>query len=574
MPEGHEHREPPPGIRTLPAAGDPQAAEQLVRQAIEREPERSDHWNQLGRVLQSTGRLGEALQAYGTAAETDRADVISRVRIGHLFRQMSFPDDAIPWYAEALALRPDDLILQLNHALVLPVVAESDEQLERLCRRSLEQLDRLERSRPAARLGSHPFHPHLYNLIYRDDDHRKAMESYGRLFRNVIPQPAASNGGRPSSGTAAALDRAAASGSRPRIGFLSGFFRHHTNSSAFEGWIRHLDRSRFQLVLIHLHDSRHDPVQARLDAAAEEVITLPANLGEAQRQLLHLQLDLLFFTDIGMHPMVTLLSCRRYAPVQVTGWGVPQTSGLASIDAYISGSLVEPDAAQQHYSETLVTVPGLPCCYLSDQFRDQPGEGDVVPLPRDVPLIGCPQSLWKLPPGFDAWLEQIAQRVPEARFVFIQADISSYSQIFMERLQRSAPCVSARAILLPRMERGSFLALVEQIDLLLDPPNFSSGIMAFDALYTGTPIVAMEGAFLRSRFVAGIYRQIGLENAPVARDRDHYVALAVQLLQQPDALQQMTTLIRHLARRHLYDRVEGLRAFEDFALDAIGRAAS
>lgn len=543
--------------QALLQAGDWRGAEQQLLQAVDRNPDWAEAWNQLGRFLRSAGRLGDALQAHGHAAALDPADVVSRVQIGHLFRQMSFPDDAISWYQQAVDLRPNDLILQLNHALVLPVVAESTEQMQRLRQRGLEQLERLPQMGVRFELGQDSFLPHTYHLIYQGYDNRNLLETYGRLLRSVVPRPAEP------------VRRAPPEGLIRRVGFLSGYFYQHTNSRAFEGWIRHLDRSRFRLVLIHLHDSKRDAIRSRLDGVADQVVNLAGDLRVAQKQLLDLRLDLLFFTDIGMHPMITLLSCCRYAPVQVTGWGVPQTSGMPCLDAYISGDLVEPEAAQLQYSEKLIQVPGLPCCYLSDHLQYQAKSREFFFLPVNSQLIGCLQSLWKLSPEFDSYLECIAQRVPEAWFIFIAADVSSYNQIFLERLQTSAPTVRQMMIMLQRMEREDFIALVEQLDLLLDPPNFSSGILMFDTLHTGTPIVATEGPFLRSRFVAGAYRQMGLEQPPIARDKDHYIEIAVQLLNNPDLRQILRGQIRERAKAHLYDRLEGLRAFEEFAIHAI-----
>lgn len=547
-------------IEALLNCGDSQGAEALLAEALSDDSALAADWNQLGDLLRWRGCLGQALQAYGHAAASDPSDVFSRAQIGHLFRLMSFPDDAIDWYRQAVELQPHNLILQLNHALVLPVVAESLEQMQRLRQRALENLQQLASTAACLELSRHYFLPHLYPLIYHGCHTKQQLELYGALFRRAIPQP-----------QAAARDERIQR-RRRRIGFLSGFFYEHSNSQAFEGWIQHLDRRQFCVVLIHLHDSKCDAVRARLDASADQVITLAGELATAQRQLLQLDLDLLFFTDIGMHPMITLLSCRRFAPVQVTGWGVPQTSGLASIDAYISGELVEPEQAQMHYSETLIKVPGLPCCYPSAQLSYQSRPRDFFFLPSNTPLLGCLQSLWKLHPDFDGYLELIAQRVPAAQFVFVEADVSSYAQIFQERLQRSAPTAWQRSILLQRMEREPFMALVEQMDLVLDPPTFSSGILMFDSLHTGTPIVAMQGPCLRSRFVAGAYRLIGLDNPPIARDRQHYVEIVAALLENPDALQRLRSRIRELAKKHLYDRLEGLRFFEDFALDAIARA--
>ena len=546
--------------RSLLQAGDLRGAELLAQQAIARDSSRAEGWNQLGLLLRARGRLGDALQAYGQAAELDSSDIHSRTQIGHLFQRMSFPEDAIAWYQEALDLEPDNLILQLNHAFVLPVIADSGAQMHRFRQRCIAHLQELVTCRQPFFLGTQDFLPHPYSLIYHGCEDRSLLEAYSGLLRRVVPTPP------PAARGPARSDR------RRRIGFLSGYFYNHSNGLAFEGWIRHLDRSQFQLVLIHLHDSKRDAVRSRIEAHADVVIQLAADLSMAQQQLMNLHLDLLFFTDIGMHPMVTLLACHRFAPVQATGWGVPQTSGMPCVDVYISSQLVEPQAAQAHYSERLIQVPGLPCCYLADHLRYEPRHRDFFLLPNDALLVGCLQTFWKLHPDFDVYLEKIAQRVPAAWFVFVQADISSYNDIFLERLQRSAPTVRQRLILLQRMERQEFIALVEQLDLLLDPPYFSSGVTMFDSLHTGTPIVALQGDFLRSRFVAAAYALIGLENAPVAQNQEQYLELAVHLLQHPDERKALTTQIRSLARRHLYDRTEGLRQLESFALEAIARA--
>ena len=157
-------------------------------------------------------------------------------------------------------------------------------------------------------------------------------------------------------------------GRRLRIGFLSGFFYDHSNARAFEGLIRHLDRGEFEVVLIHLAQSPHDAVRSRIEACCDAVVTLPAPFNGASAALSALELDLLFFTDIGMHPFTTMLAAQRLAPVQATGWGLPQTSGLPTIDYYVSGELVEPPGAEALYSEKLVCLSGLPCNLLAPRL--------------------------------------------------------------------------------------------------------------------------------------------------------------------------------------------------------------
>lgn len=539
--------------------GDWQAAADRARLVLGHHPDCSEAWNQLGKALQEAGDLGEAVEAYLQAAERDPQDVRCRVELGYLFRNISMPEEAIHWHAEALALKPDELILRLNHLFVLPIVARSSEQIAQLRRRCEEGLAELDAVAGTLRFGDYLMSHHPYYLIYHNRDDRALLETYGRLLSRpvqAVPQPA----------LPAPLPR-----SRKRIGFASAFFHSHSNSRAFEGLIRYLDRARFEVVVIHLSAGPIDDVRRRIDACADQSVTISPPLESAQRQLLTLNLDLLHYTDIGMHPLATLLACRRLAPIQMTGWGVPQTSGLASLDHYVSADLVEAEGSDRQYTEQLLKLPGLPCCYLSANLETADLGRDYFLLPPDAPLFGCLQAFWKLHPDFDDLLERIARRVPEAWFVFVEADITSYTQIFLERLAGSAPTASNRVILLSRLTRPEFSSLAGCLDVLLDPPYFGSGVTLYETLHSGTPILSLEGHFLRSRLVAGAYRLIGLPHPPLARDAQEYVELAVRLIGDRAGLERLRREIRDRAERHLYDRLEGVNAFADVASELIER---
>ena len=165
----------------------------------------------------------------------------------------------------------------------------------------------------------------------------------------------------------------------------------------------------------------------------------------------------------------------------------------------------------------------------------------------------------------------IAHQVPEAWFVFVESDVTSLTAILLERLSQSAPTACERMILLGRQERRDFIALAACIDVLLDPPYFSSGITLYDTIHHGTPIVSLEGRFLRSRYVAGAYRLMGVPEAPVAQSPEAYVQLAVELGRDRERRERLRQQIRE--RQHLlYDRLEGVDAFAEFAAEAIDRA--
>ena len=194
-----------------------------------------------------------------------------------------------------------------------------------------------------------------------------------------------------------------------RIGFISQHFSNHSNLLAFEGVIRYLDRAKFRVVLIHLDGVRKDTEHLSISSTCDEVIYLTNDLAQSYYILHGLGLDILFFTDLGMTPYDFFYPMFRSAPIQLTGWGVPHTSGMKDIDYYISAKDIEPEDSESQYTEKLVMLPGgLPCCFLADinEIPNMPRE--YFFLPTDATLIGCLQTLHKLHPDFDILLEDIA----------------------------------------------------------------------------------------------------------------------------------------------------------------------
>jgi predicted O-linked N-acetylglucosamine transferase (SPINDLY family) len=156
--------------------------------------------------------------------------------------------------------------------------------------------------------------------------------------------------------------------------------------------------------------------------------------------------------------------------------------------------------------------------------------------------------------------------------VFVEEDIPSLTSLYLDRLARSAPTAREQVVMLSRMDWPDFLALAGCLDVLLDPFHFGSGITLYETIHTGTPVVTLEGRFLRSRFVAAAYRLIEVKDPPVAASPAEYVELAVALMQDPRRRELLREEIAAKAKTRLYDRIDYVRGFEDFALKAVAQA--
>ena len=53
------------------------------------------------------------------------------------------------------------------------------------------------------------------------------------------------------------------------------------------------------------------------------------------------------------------VAATRNAPIQCMAWGHPITSGLPTMDYFLTSQLMEPSDGQSHYSEKLIELPGL-----------------------------------------------------------------------------------------------------------------------------------------------------------------------------------------------------------------------
>jgi predicted O-linked N-acetylglucosamine transferase (SPINDLY family) len=161
-------------------------------------------------------------------------------------------------------------------------------------------------------------------------------------------------------------------GSRPlRVGFVSVFFRYHTIARLTAGFITELDRQRFKVFLFRL-PGPEDQMTRTLEQTADESILLPKDFESARQEIAARELDILFYSDIGMDPWTYYLAFSRLAPVQCVTWGHPVTTGIPTIDYFLSSKDLEPADANDHYTEQLVLLDNLPAYYYRPDLREEP----------------------------------------------------------------------------------------------------------------------------------------------------------------------------------------------------------
>lgn len=536
------------------------------RRVLEIKPDFAEAHNNLGNVLQCMGQLDKAAASYRRALEIKPDYAGAHSNLGNVLRNMGQLDKAAASYRRAQDIQPQRVEHAIHANLLLPVILETVDSVAVWRERYRQGIAALWDAHgtlddPGKNLNSISFH-----LAYHGDNNRSLMESLCRLFRERAPNlmvtaPHVANWHPP-----------AMRAQRIRVGFLSSFLCRHTIGRLCQGYIHHLDRSRFEVVVIHTPETKRDSFTQRLDASADRVVTLPSGLKSQQQCVMAEQLDVLFYPDIGMTPSTYFLAYARLAPVQVVSWGHPDTTGLDSMDYFMSAASIEPIDAEHHYTEQLIRLNRLPCHYQRLMAPTQIPSRASLNLQEACTLYGCLQSLFKFHPDFDTVLARIAAGDPTGRIVLMEGKYPFMSDQLKARWEKSAPLLLERVLFLPRIPHEHFMVLLAHMDVLLDPIHFGSGNTLYEAMVYGTPIVTWPGQFMRARIVAGAYRQMGITDAPIASRLEDYADIALALGRDTERRQSLCLALRAAADRELFEDMRAVREFESF-LDAAVAAA-
>jgi protein O-GlcNAc transferase len=510
----------------LRAQGDLEGAVASYARALSLDARHAEALRNLGIALLEQGKPEESAAALQRAVAIKPHDVAAHCSLGNTFMQQGRRDAAIACFRHSLELNRDfgEAALGLATAAI-PLFAENLEESRAApaeFRRALDELALWDRDHPGRlgrSIGSHqPFY-----LAYRDADVGSLLSRYGDLS-----SAAAAEHWRPP-----AVPRRTRA-QRLRLVVVSGQVRQHPVWDVIlRGMIAHLDRRQFEIHLYHtagLQDAETAWARQRVDQFIQGPKPLKSWLAEIAAH----QPDILLYPEVGMDPVSGALAALRLAPVQAASWGHPITTGMPTIDYYLSGALLEGPRAEEHYRERLVRLPGTGVCSDAAALRAEPWE-PPHPLPNVVRFAICQQPM-KFDPADDAVLARIAREAGACEFWLP----SPLNLPWMAARLRHRLATAFRAAgldpdahlrIMPWLPRAQFLGFLDAMDVFLDCPAFSGYTTAWQAVHRGTPVVTLEGPFMRQRLAAGLLRQIDRVEG-IADSRESYVATALKFAQR------------------------------------------
>ena len=580
--------------------------------AIQIYPQYTDAHNNLGNVFQELKRFSDALICYNLALHHNPVFVDALSNKGVVLRELKQNQEAIACYTQALSLNPQFAQGYFNLGNAFKEL-DQPELAQKSYKRTLavdskyhsakwgiallniptfvQSVEHLESSRIALSLAldeldsqcndpgflnayqSVGLHQPFY-LAYQERNNKELMQQYSTVCRKVMAHWQSTFGNTQVAHFTPELESLNTPRTKKfRLGIISDQIRYHSVWNAItKGLVEHLNPEQFEIHIYYLGTISDEQTAFAKSRAVSFTQNLPS-LKDWASAIWGAGLDAVLYPEIGMHALTLQLAHLRLAPLQMVSWGHPETTGIATMDYFISSELFEGEESQNAYSEKLFTLPSLGCTYGELQIKPETVDLSAYAVREDSIKLLCPGTLFKYSPEYD-WtfvalakqLNQLSSRLekkPIYQFLFLYKDAAS-SQLLKARLQKVFASeglnLSEWVVFLPWMSPQSFYGLMHLADLYLDTLGFSGFNTAMQAIECALPIVTKRGRFLRGRFASAILSKLGLEECIASTDQE-YVDQAALLASDPLLREKISSKII-TERGILFNDLNPVRAFE------------
>jgi predicted O-linked N-acetylglucosamine transferase (SPINDLY family) len=495
------------------------------RRALRLAPHHAQALCNLGVILQEQQREAEAADCFRQAIRSQPNYPEAHYNLGNVSRDLWKLDDAAASFREALRLRPDDARALYGLGLTL--------QTQGLVEEAVACLRRVVALQPDdARVHS----ALLLSLAYLPASDPAALlrehQTWAARHADVLTAAAPPHGNRPEP------ERLL------RVGYVSPDLRQHPVAFFLEPILAHRTRTDFH-VTCYANVARPDAYTKRFQALADSwrnIAGLPDD--RVAEQIRDDGIDLL--VDLAGHTAGRrlLVFARRPAPVQMTHFGYPCTTGLTAMDYRITDALADPaGSTESFYNEELVRLPEVAWCYAP------PACPDVGPLPARTAgwvTFGSMNNLAKVTQPVLALWARLLHTIAGSRLVMLTGAGPATDQRLREEFA-SHGIDASRLEFLGRLPQPEYLACYGRLDLCLDPFPYNGGVTTCDALWMGVPVISLAGSCYVSRQGVSLLSNVGLHDF-IAATADDYLALADRWARNLNELEMLRRDLRERMR--------------------------
>jgi predicted O-linked N-acetylglucosamine transferase (SPINDLY family) len=519
-------------------------AEACYRQALAQRPDYAQAHYNLGIALKAQKRLQEAELSYRKALAIDPGHGAVLVNLGTTHYELDQFDAAESCYRRALDINPKDEQAHYNLGVILHNTGRS-EAAEASYRQALRLkpdyadalydlgvvLDTLRRPeeavasyRHALRIAPSSANANsnlLFALAYNDLVSPPAYLSEAKAWEmRVIPDQQRLTAAQRN------FDLPPRSGRRLRVGYVSGDLNAHAVSFFIEPILRQHNRMNFEITA-YPTSKKHDSTSDRLLPLFDHwhpIVDLSDD--EALSKIESDKIDIL--VDLSGHTARNRMGvfARRAAPVQIHYLGFYASTGLSTMDYWISDSILLPPTEDQKFCEKIWRLPRVWVCY---QGNDAPVTEWAAADGRLC--LGSFNNLNKITSTSLRLWAKILRALPNAMLLLKTKELAQDANRQRIESELASLGIPAHRIeLLGGMQDWqTHMAFYDRLDIALDPVGaIGGGTTTCDALWMGAPIITLPGPTKGQRMTASMLHAIGHPEW-IAADEDEYIEKIVTL---------------------------------------------
>ena len=511
----------------LTQLGNYEFAFQCFERAIQLHPNYIDAYINFGNSLKKFKAYSEAIHCYQHALTIDSRNAMIFNLLGEVYYEIGDADLAKTYYAKSLELNPNNYEARLALTVAqIPKVYRDQAEVSESRRTFIEQLKFLKADGDPAwisqanekMLSRHPFY-----LAYQDANNEAILSEFGKinvqlaqLIQKDIAPP----------------QKPIESPSKIRVGIVSNHFSNHPVWHAItKGLVSQLNPDLFELLLFNTNGS--EDTETIIAKSNGEYFYLNQSVTDSAQFIRNQNLDALLYPEIGMDTVSRALSCLRLAPLQIAAWGHPETSGLPTIDCYLSADLFETSTSDLFYSEELIRLPNLGVYVEFQAVKTVDVNLLGLGINTDAPILICAGSPSKYAPEHDHIFTETARQLGSCQFIFFDFE-ENLTLILKERLRTAFSNSNLEMTqfvhFIPFLKKEEFHGLMQKAHLYLDTIGFSGFNTAMQALLCDLPIITIEGEFMRGKLASGILRRMGMPDL-ICQSTTEYIDRAVEFIQ-------------------------------------------
>lgn len=327
-----------------------------------------------------------------------------------------------------------------------------------------------------------------------------------------------------------------------RIGYISPDFRQHPVAYFILPLLKKFNKQRFEIYCYAANPP--DDVTVRLQSMATKWRNIDGwESLEIAKLIYEDRVDILI--DLSGHTKGSCLPvlAHKPAPVQVTGIGYFNTTGLAAVDYVLTDVFCDPPGnGIDEFTEKLIRLPYSHFCYAPLQ---------VMPTPREAPVkrkgyitFGCFNNFNKVTDQILFVWQRILQRTPNSKLVLKSQIFDSEEGRGLVQSRLTGLGFHLESVELRGFSRD-YLEQYKEIDIALDTFPYTGGATTCEALYMGVPVITLCGDRHGSRFGYSLLKNAGLDEL-IAIDKEEYVEKTLLLAHDSDLLDGLHQNLRNI----------------------------